>query len=906
MKTLTRLLTTASIALAAVGTAHAIPNHGSIWVAPKNPTLSSSTSHLAPVSCANWTELISVNTGQIAGGPSQVTLVGPGVSYPNSHTVNSFTSCDAITYAEVAEHATEASSEYSFHLSRWQADAAIAAADTSDTVNWVAVGNPSNVLRNPRYEITNTTTAPAGVEFVTETRQRQCSVTVNGLADNPAATCYGGAANGQVQTWTWQVTNPLFDPNDPVDGVKWVDPDNPSIELTPVRYKVISDPLGMYEETGIETRTRQCGTVQKGNLDHPSPSCYGGVEAGETRTWSTTVTNPNFVPHPDTAGWVDSVVTAFNAWSTQHSVPDLLGSWTAWTPSTAGADEATIAQTRTAEGEIQEYRTEYRKVTCTADIVGPQDYVDPTCSGLPNITPGGTPPNEDSITWDNYDNLSSYALGEERNYYVREYNVIPHTLMDTRTINNPAYMPGNVVYDKNGLKYTWSCDDIVGSEDERIYSSTPYTLASELNKVEISAGGEGGEGFSAQCPADSAALIERYDLNDPETQNGFTVYTYNNSVPFGLEELVPFFLTPVVESPDTAAWVNPVSTGEETGGVETTETEATEWTPSTGPADEATITQTREVTTTTTTSAVTSLTTHTCEVTVNGYTDPGQAPTCTAGGGTQTTVITPESVTTSTATEEQMVSNPAYVAPAVDAADTATWTNWSLGTWVGGEVTLVNGEWTEWSPTTAPSSQETIEQSRSRSVTRQTAERTRLDTRTCNVTVNGNEDIPAPSCDPSTQSGGVLLTPTSTEVTTNTAGDERTLRAAAKATNLADEVQTQTVDNPAYVEPASVTQAPAFFTDLVGSIVSITDSDPIQEGDYLSYIYTFNSMQSLGYLILDSQGLAIIDSVASESHTSLHSSATGSHRGIVDRGEWLAGGGHNHGNDATDYITDNY
>ena len=111
-----------------------------------------------------------------------------------------------------------------------------------------------------------------------------------------------------------------------------------------------------------------------------------------------------------------------------------------------------------------------------------------------------------------------------------------------------------------------------------------------------------------------------------------------------------------------------------------------EWTPTIASSNVQQINQTR---------------TRTCQVTVNGSITDDPAPNCSAiDGGSDS--------------DSRTIANPNYDAGNTDQVDTATWTAWS-----------------EWAPATATSTVQQINQSR---------------TRTCDVRVNGNADIPAPAC----------------------------------------------------------------------------------------------------------------------------------------------------------------
>ena len=90
------------------------------------------------------------------------------------------------------------------------------------------------------------------------------------------------------------------------------------------------------------------------------------------------------------------------------------------------------------------------------------------------------------------------------------------------------------------------------------------------------------------------------------------------------------------------------------------------------------------------------------------------------------------------------VPNPSYNDP----ADTAAFTAWVEGTEVPGRSTSTYGPWSGWVEVsrTVGALQDVITEERTRTVTTTTADSTRVDSRTCQVTVNGVRDAVAPTC----------------------------------------------------------------------------------------------------------------------------------------------------------------
>ena len=107
-----------------------------------------------------------------------------------------------------------------------------------------------------------------------------------------------------------------------------------------------------------------------------------------------------------------------------------------------------------------------------------------------------------------------------------------------------------------------------------------------------------------------------------------------------------------------------------------------------------------------------------------------------------------------------------------DLADEAIWSNWSVGTPISGATQVTPGDWSSWTATaTAAWNVPTVLETRSRSVVTTVGATVGYDSRTCSVTVNGQIDNPAPTCNGDatrtvTYVNGTSTTSTETEVRT--------------------------------------------------------------------------------------------------------------------------------------------
>ena len=195
--------------------------------------------------------------------------------------------------------------------------------DTADTATWSAWSQwtPEN-------------NANTSVMTVEQTRTRNCSVTVNGIADSPAPTCSGNNSE------TRSITNPTYivpgpgatnttGITDTIDTATW----SGWSQWTPENNANTS----VIEIT--QTRMRTCSVTVIGSTDTVKPTCSGGTS--ETRSF----TNPLAA---DTAAW---------------SV------WSQWTPeNNADTSMLTIEQVRTR--------------TCEVMTIGDTDTIAVTCNAI--------------------------------------------------------------------------------------------------------------------------------------------------------------------------------------------------------------------------------------------------------------------------------------------------------------------------------------------------------------------------------------------------------------------------------------------------------------------------------------------------------------------------------------------
>ena len=104
-----------------------------------------------------------------------------------------------------------------------------------------------------------------------------------------------------------------------------------------------------------------------------------------------------------------------------------------------------------------------------------------------------------------------------------------------------------------------------------------------------------------------------------------------------------------------------------------------------------------------------------------------------------------------------------------DLADTAAWNSWNLGTEQTGQTVVTNGEWSSWTVAPAEFWVANTTRTRSRTVTTTIGATTRVDNRTCEVTVNGQTDNPAPTCN-----GEASRTVTTADGTSSTSTETET------------------------------------------------------------------------------------------------------------------------------------
>ena len=166
---------------------------------------------------------------------------------------------------------------------------------TGSTTNTNTVADPADTAAYGNWsQWSPASTTNTSVMTINQTRTRSCSVSVNGIVDNPAATCSGNSGE------TRSITNPAYidtgsDPADPADTAaygNWSQWSPASITNTSVM-------------TINQTRTRICAVTVNGNADNPARTCIGN--SSETRT----IANPNYLESG--SGSANLIVSSFTA-----------------------------------------------------------------------------------------------------------------------------------------------------------------------------------------------------------------------------------------------------------------------------------------------------------------------------------------------------------------------------------------------------------------------------------------------------------------------------------------------------------------------------------------------------------------------------------------------------------------
>ena len=225
--------------------------------------------------------------------------------------------------------------------------------NAADTASWSAWS-----------EWTPTSNTDTSIINITQSRTRNCIVSVNGNADNPIPNCSGSTSTIETQTQT--ISNPLA-----ADTASW----SAWSEWTPTSNT----------DTSIinitQSRTRNCIVSVNGNADSPIPNCSGSTSTIETQTQ--TISNPLAA---DTASW---------------------SAWSEWTP-TSNTDTSII--------NITQSRTR----NCIVSVNGNADSPIPNCSGSTSTIETQTqtisnPLAADTASWSTWSQWSPAASNTDIN-----------------------------------------------------------------------------------------------------------------------------------------------------------------------------------------------------------------------------------------------------------------------------------------------------------------------------------------------------------------------------------------------------------------------------------------------------------------------------------------------------------
>ena len=260
--------------------------------------------------------------------------------------------------------------------------------------NYVAGSDSADTLTFGTWEQWSPANANTSVMMITQTRNRTCSVAINGVEDQPPLTCTGKTS--QTQT----VVNPLA-----ADTATWS----------------IWTPANTDSDTSVIDiiQTRQCVVMVRGDADSTAPSCDASGDTSQTQTVANTLA-------ADTATWsmwtpsatdsdtsvIDIIQTrecvvmvrgaaddtapscdASGDTSQTQSVTNTLaadtltfGTWEQWSPANANTSVMMITQTRNR--------------TCSVAINGVEDQPPLTCTGKTSQTQTVVNPlAADTATW---------------------------------------------------------------------------------------------------------------------------------------------------------------------------------------------------------------------------------------------------------------------------------------------------------------------------------------------------------------------------------------------------------------------------------------------------------------------------------------------------------------------------
>ena len=493
------------------------------------------------------------------------------------------------------------------------------------------------LLTNPLAADTATWTAwtpanNADTSIVMITQNRTCEVTVNGDTDNPAPTCEGGASNGDSQTRT--IVNPLSAEADTAVWSAWTPTNNADTSIVMI------------------TQNRTCEVIVNGDTDNPAPTCEGGASNGDSQT--RTIVNP-LSAEADTAAW------------------------SAWTP-TNNADTSIVMITQNR--------------TCEVIVNGDADNPAPTCEGGASngdsqtrtiVNPLATNPTNptDTATW------SAWSPTNNVNTSVL---MITQTRICEISLNGVADVPAPTCEGDSSIGDTETRSIVNPSAaDTAAWSAwsptnnvnTSVLMITQTRICEISINGVA-DVPAPTCDASGNTSQTQTVVNPLAADTAtWSAWSPTNNVDTSVLMITQTRICEISLNGDADV---PAPTCEGDSSIGTTETRSI-----VNPSAADTATWSAWSPTNNVNTSVLMITqTRICEISLNGVADV-PAPTCDASGDTSQT---------------QTVVNPL-------AADTATWSAWSPTNNVDTSVLMIT------------------------------------QTRICEISLNGVADVPAPTCDAS-------------------------------------------------------------------------------------------------------------------------------------------------------------
>ena len=243
--------------------------------------------------------------------------------------------------------------------------------------NYVAGSDSADTLTFGTWEQWSPANANTSVMMITQTRNRTCSVAINGVEDQPPLTCTGKTS--QTQT----VVNPLA-----ADTATWS----------------IWTPANTDSDTSVIDiiQTRECVVMVRGEVDSTAPSCDASGDTSQTQTvantlaadtatwsmWTPSATDSdtsvidiiqmrecvvmvkgevdNTVPSCDASGKTSQTRTVAN---TQAADTATWTVWSQWSPTNTNTNTSII------------YIDQTRSRTCAVMVYGNTDTITPSCSG---------------------------------------------------------------------------------------------------------------------------------------------------------------------------------------------------------------------------------------------------------------------------------------------------------------------------------------------------------------------------------------------------------------------------------------------------------------------------------------------------------------------------------------------